>query len=68
MAQQVKNLTLPLSKIISPQLLTRHRVQSLALLSGSRIWHCRELWHKPQMRLGSCVAVAVASAGSCTPM
>ena len=33
-------------------------VQSLALLSGLRIWHCRELWCRLQTRLGSCVAVA----------
>ena len=37
-------------------------VQSLAWLSGSRIWHCRELWHMSQTRLGSGVAVAVAVA------
>ena len=35
----------------------RLQVQSLALLSGLRIWHCCELW---QMRLGSGVAVPVA--------
>ena len=33
-------------------------VQSLALLSGLRIWHCRELWYRSQRRLGSGVAVA----------
>ena len=33
-------------------------VQSLALLSGLRIWHCRKLRCRSQMRLGSCVAVA----------
>ena len=35
-------------------------VQSLALLSRLRIWHCRELWCRLQMRLGSHIAVAVA--------
>ena len=38
-------------------------VLSLALLSGLRIWHCRELWCRLQTRLGSCIAVAVAVAG-----
>ena len=37
-------------------------VQSLASLSGLRIWCCRELWCRSQMGLGSCVAVAVAAA------
>ena len=49
-AQWVKNL------IVSMRML----VQSLALLSELRIWHCRELWLRLQMQLGSCVAVAVA--------
>ena len=44
----------------------RLRVQSLASLSGLRIRHCRELWHRSQMRLGSDVAVAVVEAGSCS--
>ena len=39
-------------------------VQSLALLSGLRIWGCCELWCRLQMRLGSHVAVAVAVASS----
>ena len=38
----------------------RTQVQSLALLSGLRIWHCCELWCRLQMWLGSGVAVAVA--------
>ena len=42
----------------------RMRVPSLALLSGLRIGCCLELWHRAQKRLGSCVAVAVAVAGS----
>ena len=40
----------------------RMRVQSLALLSGLRIWHCRELWCRSQTWLGFRVAVAVVSA------
>ena len=30
----------------------RMRVQSLASLSGLRIWHCRELWGRSQTKLG----------------
>ena len=37
----------------------RVQVLSLALLSGSGIRHCRELWCRLQMRLRSRVAVAV---------
>ena len=39
----------------------RTQVQYLALLSGLRIWHCRDLWCRSQIRLGSRVAEAVAS-------
>ena len=35
-------------------------VQSLASLSGLRIWCWCELWCRSQMQLGSCMAVAVA--------
>jgi len=35
-------------------------VSSLALLSGSGIWCCCQLWCRLQMQLGSGVAVAVA--------
>ena len=28
--------------------------------------HCHKLWHRSQMWLGSCVAVAMVSAGSCS--
>ena len=42
----------------------RMRVQSLALLSGFRIWHCREQWCRSHMRFWSWVAVAVVEAGS----
>ena len=38
----------------------------LASLSGLRIRHCPELWCTSQMRLSSCVAVAVAWTGSCS--
>ena len=38
------------------------QVRSLASLSGLRIWHCRELWCRSQVQLGSHVAVAVSVA------
>ena len=41
-------------------------VRSLASLSASRIGRCRELWCRSKSRLGSCVAVAVVEAGSCS--
>ena len=44
----------------------RIRVQSLASLSGSGIQHCYELWCRSQMRLRSCIVVAVAEASSCS--
>ena len=40
----------------------RTQLRSLASLSGLRIQHCCELWCRLQMRLGSGVAVALASA------
>ena len=42
----------------------RMRVRLLASLSGLRILHCRKLWHKSQIRLGSDVAMAVVQADS----
>ena len=33
----------------------RTQVQTLASLSGLRIWHCHELWCRSKMRLGSLV-------------
>ena len=45
---------------------TRMWVQSLALLSELRIWHCRELWCRSQTWLGSCVAVAVVQTSRCS--
>ena len=41
-------------------------VRSLALLSGLKIQHCRELWYRPQTRLGSHIVVTVAEASSCS--
>ena len=38
-------------------------VQSLALLSGLRIWRCRELWCGLQTQIRSRVAMALAQAG-----
>ena len=35
----------------------RIQIQSLALLSGLRIWHYHELWCRLQMQLKSCIAV-----------
>ena len=44
----------------------RTQVQSLALPNGLRIWHCCKLWCRLQTRLGSCIAVSVVKAGSCS--
>ena len=44
----------------------RMQVPSLALLSGLKIQGCHKLRHGSQMPLGSCVAMAVAQAGSCS--
>ena len=41
----------------------RLQIQSLASLSGLRLWHCCELWCRWQTQLRSCAAVAVAKAG-----
>ena len=38
----------------------RMQVQSLASISGLRIWHCCKLWRGSQMWLESEVAMAVA--------
>ena len=48
--QRVKNTTVSM----------RMQVQSLASLSGLRIWCCCELQHRSQMQLGSGVAAAAA--------
>ena len=42
----------------------RLQVQTLALLSGLKIWCCHELLGSSQIQLSSDVAVAVAVAGS----
>ena len=42
------------------------RVLFLASLSGLTIPSCHELWCRLQTQLGSCVAVAVVQAGSCS--
>ena len=44
----------------------RFRVRSLASPSGLRNRCCHELWCSSQMRLGSCISVAVVEAGSCS--
>ena len=41
----------------------RIKVQSLALLSGSRICCCHEMWCRSQMQPGSRIAVTVMQAG-----
>ena len=43
-------------------------VWSLALLSGLRIGHCRELWCRSQMRLRCDIAVAVAWPAAIAPI
>ena len=45
----------------------RWRVQSLASLSGSRIWRCCELWCRSQMWLRSGVAEASGYSSDSTP-
>ena len=45
---------------------TRTWVPSLASFSGLRTQCCCELWCRSQTRLGSCIAVAVVKAGSCS--
>ena len=44
----------------------RTKVRFLALLSGSGVLCCHELWYSLQMQLGSSVAMAVARASSCS--
>ena len=56
MAQCVKNLTVSV----------RMRIQSLDLLSGLRIQCCHKLQPRLQTWLGSCIAVAVVRAYSCS--
>ena len=47
------------SAVMNLTISMRTWVQSLASLSGLRIWCCHELWCKLQTQLGSCIAVAV---------
>ena len=44
----------------------RRRFRFLALLSGSEIWRCHELWCRWQTWPRSCIAVAVVYTGSCS--
>ena len=44
----------------------RRQVQSLASLSGLRIWHCCKLHHRLKMQFRSNIALAVAQACSCS--
>ena len=46
-------------RLMNPTRIHEDEVQSLALPSGLRIPHCRELWCRSQMRLKSRVAVTV---------
>ena len=43
----------------------RTQVRSPVLLSGLRLQHCRELWCRLQMQLGSRVAVSTMQASNC---
>ena len=52
--------------VMNPARTTGRKIQSLTLLSGLRIERCHELWCRSKTRLGSCVAVAVAQASSCS--
>ena len=51
-------------QLMNPRNIQRMQVPSLALLSRLRIRRCPELWCRSQTWLRSCVAVAVAVAGS----
>ena len=47
-------------------LVSTHEVQTLASLSGLGMRRCCELWCRSQTQLGSCVAVALVQASSCS--
>ena len=44
----------------------RMQIQSLALFSGLRIQCCCDLWHRSQIQLRSCMAVAALQPSSCS--
>ena len=46
----------------------RAQAQSLAFLSGLRIWCCHELWYRLQTRLGSSVAGLWHRLGAVAPI
>ena len=46
----------------------RLHVQSLASLSGLRIWHCHGLWQRSKIQLGSCIAVVWYSVAATAPV
>ena len=59
-------LPLWLSGLRTQLVAMRMQVQSLASLSGLRVWHCHKLQRRSQMLLRSSIAVAVVQAGSCS--
>ena len=61
-----REIPLSLSRLQTWLVSMRMGVQSMASLSGLRIWHCHELWYRSQMWLRSCVAVAMVWATSCS--
>ena len=65
---KMRNLEFPCGSVGYEPDLVSVRLQVLILnsLSGLRIWRCHKLCCRPQMRLRSCVAVAVVEAGSCS--
>ena len=60
-SREAKDWEFPLwlSRLRTQLVSVRMQVGSLALLRGLRIWHCRRLWGRSQLCLGSGVAVAV---------
>ena len=57
---QLMEFLLWLSELQTQLVSMRFGVQSLALLSGLKIWRCHELWCRSQTWLGSGVAVTGA--------
>ena len=66
--QKVKTSEFPLwLSPLEPDIVSmRIHVQSLALFSGLRIWHCHKMQCSSQMWFGSGVALAVVQASSCS--